>query len=258
MDWDYAIERNREALKRVLAALAAMAALPVLLAGGARPTLPRHLHRAVLRLLRPAESAARRLVIMASRGLVVALPRSHPRKPKQPTLRPGTVTGIWMPPHLRPQADRPARPARACALPLFDALPRWGARKRKAASGVPRLCLPGLSALLPVPPGRQSKGRLPLAPDDAIDAGRLALRLHALASALDDLPAQARRFARWRTRRDAERQKQASGPARARRLSPLRPGRPPGALRRPGHELHEILNDAHSLAVRALDGPDTS
>jgi hypothetical protein len=61
MDWNAAIEKNREALKRVLTMLVAMAGL----AGGA--TLPRHLHRAVLRLLRPAEAAARRLVIVAAR-----------------------------------------------------------------------------------------------------------------------------------------------------------------------------------------------
>jgi hypothetical protein len=34
-------------------------------------TLPRHLRLAVLRLLRPAEAAARRLIIVAARGMVV-------------------------------------------------------------------------------------------------------------------------------------------------------------------------------------------
>lgn len=78
MDWDVAIERNRAALKRIVAALIAMAGLgdPSLLPlagevgrGGTqwsqgrmrvvsteKPTLPRRLHRAVLRLLRPAEA----------------------------------------------------------------------------------------------------------------------------------------------------------------------------------------------------------
>src|SRR5690606_22530741 len=44
-----------------------------------RPTLPRHLWLAILRLLRPAEAAARRLIIAAARGLTVTLP--PPRKP---------------------------------------------------------------------------------------------------------------------------------------------------------------------------------
>jgi hypothetical protein len=76
MDWNAAIERNREALKRVLAMLVAMAEL-----AGVRPTLPRHLHRAVLRLLRPAEAAARRLVIVAARGMVVAVASGRQRRP---------------------------------------------------------------------------------------------------------------------------------------------------------------------------------
>ncbi|HEV7255653.1 MAG TPA: hypothetical protein VGN97_21455 [Mesorhizobium sp.] len=263
MDWDYAIERNREALKRVLAALVAMAGLAVLLASGARPTLPRHLHRAVLRLLRPAESAVRRLVIVAARGLVVALPRSRPRKPKPkpPTLRPGVGTGILMPPHLPRPAGRGAWRAERCALPLFDPLHRWGGRRRKAASGVPRISVPGLSRPLPVPPERQSKGRRPLAPDDAIDAVRLALRLEPLASVLDDLPREARRFARWRMRAaDAPGapETQASGSGRVRRLSPLRPGRPPGSASRPVHAVHDILSDTHALAFRVVESPDTS
>jgi hypothetical protein len=35
-----------------------------------------------VRLLRPAESAARRLIIAAARGIVVVLPPLRPRKPK--------------------------------------------------------------------------------------------------------------------------------------------------------------------------------
>ena len=81
MDWNLAIERNTEALKRILAALVAMAGLtggesPSPLRGGVRGggTLPRHLHTAVLRLLRPAEAATRRLIIVAARGIVILPP----------------------------------------------------------------------------------------------------------------------------------------------------------------------------------------
>ncbi|MFI0844551.1 hypothetical protein ACH196_11170, partial [Mesorhizobium sp. IMUNJ23232] len=77
MDGNAAIEKNREALKRILAMLVGMAEM----AGGAS-TLPRHLYRAILRLLRPAESAARRLIIATARGIVVTLPPFRPRKPK--------------------------------------------------------------------------------------------------------------------------------------------------------------------------------
>lgn len=93
MDWNLAIEKNREALKRILAMLVAMAGLPVLRTGAdvAGPTLPRHLHRFVLRLLRSAEAATRRLIVIAARGLVVELspPRIAKPKPKSIFVRDG-------------------------------------------------------------------------------------------------------------------------------------------------------------------------
>ena len=70
MDWDLAIKRNSEALKGIIADLFAMLEL----AGGITVArLPRPLHSAVLRVLCPAESAVRRLIVIAARGLVVKL-----------------------------------------------------------------------------------------------------------------------------------------------------------------------------------------
>ena len=245
MDWNAAIEKNREALKRILAMLVAMAEL-----AGCGATLPRHLHRAVLRLLRPAEAAARRLVIVAARGLVVTLPPLCPRtaKPGQTILHNGVGTGILMPPNVGPSAQ--AAPAAPLSLPLLDPL-RPFRHRLPAASGVPRISFPGFSkpfpaAIRPAP-----------APDDPIDAGRLTLRLAALASALDDLPRQARRFARWRARGAAAAGKPRDS-GRVRRLWPMRPGRPPGFRRRSTHEVREILNVVHGLAFWALERPDTS
>ena len=245
MDWNAAIEKNREALKRILAMLVAMAEL----AGGGA-TLPRHLHRAVLRLLRPAESAARRLVIVAARGSVVTLPPLRPRtaKPGQTILRNGIGTGILMPPNVGPSAQ--AAPAAPLSLPLLDPL-RPFRHRLPAASGVPRISFPGFSKPFPV-----AIRRAP-APDDPIDASRLTLRLAALASALDDLPRQARRFARWRAcGADAAGKPCDSG--RVQRLWPMRPGRPPGFRRRSTHEVDEILKIVHGLAFWALERRDTS
>ncbi|CAN5126544.1 hypothetical protein BH10PSE7_BH10PSE7_40820 [soil metagenome] len=65
MDWDRAIAINQAALSRIVAALIAMAGL----AGGvAEARLPRPVYHAVLRVLRPAESAARRLIVIMARG----------------------------------------------------------------------------------------------------------------------------------------------------------------------------------------------
>ena len=75
MDWARAIERNSEALKGIVAELFAMLGL----AGEATvERIPQPLHSAVLRVLRPAESAVRRLIIIAARGLVVKLAPSRP------------------------------------------------------------------------------------------------------------------------------------------------------------------------------------
>ncbi len=256
MDWKVAIERNSEALKRILAMLVAMA-------GGDRPaTLPRHLHRAVLALLRPAEASARRLIIVVARGLVVELPAARPRKPKPPrpdhaALRRFGVAVVLSPAQIAAEAQaaraaaakaaaRAARPPRM-SLPLFDSLPHLSGlskgRRHASAHAVPRILFPGVSKPSPIPVRR------PPSPQDPIDATRLALRLSALGRALDDLPAQARRFARWRARRDA---------GRVRRVWPLRPGSPPGGRRRPVHEVHQLLNDVHGLAFWVLNSPDTS
>jgi hypothetical protein len=260
MDWNWAIERHREALKRVVAMLVAMAGCSPLADGPARraeplagegvlaPTLPRHLHRAVLRLLRPAESAARRLIVVAARGLVVTLPPPRPRrqKPRPTILRGGIGTGIVMPAGAfssRAGVRAGGAAARKLSLPLLDPLRRVR-RRGTAAPGVPRISLPGVTAPFPVAPRR------PPAQDDRVDVTRLALRLAALGAALDDLPGQARRFARWK-----------AGARRARRRAwPLRPGRPPGQrpARRRAHEVHDILNDLHGLAFDALEHPDTS
>src|SRR5690606_9245385 len=86
MDGRAAIEWNRLALKRIVAALIAVARLDVdheaPAEGPTRPTLPRHLWLAILRLLRPAEAAARRLIIAAARGITVTLPPPRKRKTK--------------------------------------------------------------------------------------------------------------------------------------------------------------------------------
>lgn len=294
MDWNVAIEMNREALKRVLASLVAMAGFASVssLRGDANDagpaSLPRHLHRMVLRLLRPAEAAARRLVIVAARGIVVA--PSPPRLCKAQSeakaaplfVRDGIVPPIGMHPDTGRQVVRPAVPPHARAFSLFDPL-RPPFRRRPTPSGVPRIWAPGCRDPVAIP------ARKPPMPDDPIDAARLGLRLAALASALDDLPRHAVRFARWRNRAAAGTQNEdpaaagtqngvraaagtqnrqrttasrRGGRSRFHRLSPLRPGPPPGSpsgkSRRSAHEVHEILARCHGLAFWVLQHRDTS
>ncbi len=202
MDWNLAIEKNREALKRILVMLVAMAdgvQGDSDLLGRVRPTLPRHLHRFVLRLLRPAEAAARRLIIVAARGLVVELSSPRQRKPKPIFVHNGVGTGIVLRPGMIPDSALvPPRPAlRALSLPLLDPLKNWDVRRRPKQRSVPRITFDFDRPREPDPP--------PPSPDDPLDAGRLHRRLEAVASALDDLPHAAKRLARWQARRDAGR-----------------------------------------------------
>jgi hypothetical protein len=225
MDWELAIERNRTALLGIVATLFSLLGLAD---GGTLSHLSRALHRAALRVLLPAESAVRRLIVIAAKDLVVTL------RPARP-LPPGRVI-----------AKGEARPP---AFPLLDPRRRFSARPRGAAPrAIPRIHVftpdPRIAALWrqPAPQAAPPAGT-------RIDAARLGRRLQALKSALDDLPRQARRLARWRAR-----QQRKPGPVR---LSPLRRGPPPGHRRTSVYDVDAVLRECHGLAFDALR-PDTS
>ncbi|MGE3831466.1 MAG: hypothetical protein AB7F76_10780 [Parvibaculaceae bacterium] len=224
MDWDRAIERNSEALRVIVAALIAMLGLA---GGGTVARLPRELHRAVLRVLRPAESAVRRLIVIAARDLEA--------KPA--------------PARLKPQGLIPHGAGHRRSFQLFDRRKRFViGRKPSGSPSLPRIHIFGSDPRVMVRP--PAPLALPAPPDDGrIDGRRLALRLAALKSALDDLPRQARRLVRTRTKREQRRD--------ALFTSPLRPGRPPGYRRVPLHDVDRVLAECHGLAVSAMQS-DTS
>ena len=228
MDIARAIEINQTALSRIVAAIFAMVGL---VAGGTVEQLPGAIRRAALRLLRPAESAVRRLIIIAAHGLVVesAAPRAVP----------AGLKGL-------------ARGPRAATFQLFD--PRKvfnvsGRRRRGPAGPPPRITIfcydprVPLFRAAPLPPTSEKPA------DDDVSERSLCRRLAAISSALADLPKQARRLARWRVRR-------ARMPV-AKFRDPLRPGTPPGHRKQPGHEIDRILQECHALA-RDLSQANTS
>ena len=227
MDWARAIERNSEALKGIIEALFALLGLD---GTDAASRIPPPLHSAVLRVLRPAESALRRLIVIAARGLVVkaAPSRSMPA---------GPIIG-------KGGNSRPS-------FQLFDPRKNFALTHRRTFARIaPRIHFfgndPRVAALWPAPPPAAEPAP---ASDGLVNAERLSRRLQALKSALDDLPRQARRLARWRVRREKV--------PSLKFKSPLRPGRPPGYRRKPVHEVDEVLIECHGLACDALK-PDTS
>jgi hypothetical protein len=77
VDGRQGFEIDHRALHRIVVLLWTMAGL------GSRDTILRSLHRAVTRLLRPAEAAARRLIVVLAGGIAVTLPPPRTAAPRQ-------------------------------------------------------------------------------------------------------------------------------------------------------------------------------
>lgn len=212
MDWVRAIEINRTALARVVAEIFVLLGL---VSGGTVNHVPRGLYLAAERLLRPAESALRRLIVIAARGLVVKL------SPKRPMPKGMLVVG---------------KGVKAMPFRLFDQRKTFDfidmenpffVNVRTYESNPFNL----FNSVYQLPPVEQ---------DDGPNALRLCRRLAAVTHALETLPHQALRLARWRERRKIS--------VRPKFTSPLRPGPPPGHRDKPKVEVDFILQECHALA----------
>jgi hypothetical protein len=239
MDWDLAIKRNSKALKGIIEVLFALLGLD---GTEAASRIPRSLHSAVLQVLRPAESAVRRLIVIAARNVVVKLAPLRPRpEGAKPAIPKEKGSGPW----------------RSPAFQLFDPRKRFKfARgpRRKGPRVMPRIRVldhdPRVVALWPKP---RPVVEPPPPPDGRVSATRLARRLQAVKLALGDLPRQARRLVRLQERRKASPDLALD----VKFKSPLRPGRPPGYRRKPIHEVDEVLANCDWLAWEAMK-PGTS
>ncbi len=164
MDWTLAIDRNRDALLRLLAMLLTIV--------GGREVMPRHRRVAGWRILRPLEAALRRLIVVAKAVWKIEAGGAVPRG----------VCGIAV-----PRGAGAAVPAFA----LFDARKSFEARRGKR--GDPRIrFFDDVEIFEP---------RIVVTPDDMVSAARLNRRLLAVQRALGDLRGQARRLARWELKR---------------------------------------------------------
>lgn len=270
MDWDRVIARNRDILLRIVVALMALAGIGEGDNPGPGPrTLPRYRFNSIRRILCTAESAARRLVVIAARDLVtIGFPEGV------------FMTGFDPDPSRRPvgkgarQREGQGEEGQAVpALALTDPLKRFSFRPRRIRpKSFPRITIIGVTEPTPVPDGWY---RLP---DDELAAGTLCRRLVSLKRALDDLDGQARRLARWQARRDKllsaslsdtgqrlaayeNGSRPAGGDVRPvinKPRSPLRVGRPPGHHARQRHEVDAVLADLNWLALDAIAPPDSS
>lgn len=227
MSASLAIDRNRKVLLRLLKTLCAMVGM---VDDCTVTTLPRGLRIAALQLLRPAEAAVRRLIVVLAQTL----------------MRQGVYVAPSVPPAMPLEGIARGAGARISTFPLFDPRRRVGVSRIGSIAGPgPRIAVPGLIDPVFSPVDRA------LSASDFVDATRLCRRIARLQYALADLSKQARRLMRWRLKR-------ALLPQGSAYKNPLRPGRPPGHRARPVHPVNLVLRDCHALALYASMPPDTS
>ncbi len=222
MDWPKALQINKDALSRIVATLVALLA-----AQGGAVRLPLPVYQFLIRVLYPAESALRRLIVIAARGLVV--PDLPPRAMPQGLVIAGKASGRR-------------------SFQLFDTRKQLGDLDDTATA----IAGPRIRFIDVLSPRQLFLARFVKPRDDQCseaETNRLRQRLSLLAQTLARLPREAKRMARWQKRRA-----QMQSPAF---LFPLRPGRPPGHRCRPREDIDLLLKECHALAWMALT-PDTS
>ncbi|MFN0190595.1 MAG: hypothetical protein ACKVP5_01280 [Aestuariivirga sp.] len=244
MDWDLAIKRNHDALMRIVATLFAMLGIAE---SAVAERIPRVLHSAILRILRPAEAAVRRLIVVAARGMVLKphMPRSKPQGKIE-----RTGTGSTRRPPFKLEDTRP---------PMLPPERRGKYAKRRPriidlwSDQHPDITGPTIADIFAqhraraefLQPAPQPATKPAPIKDGKIDSARLLRRLAAIKDALEDLPRQAKRYLRWRARRENISKK------RLIYTNPIRPGPPPYIHKKPQHEIEDVLRDCHWLAWEA-------
>ena len=201
--------------------------MALLVAQGGALRLPRVVYQLLQRILYPAESAVRRLIVVVARGLVVPDVRSRPM-PQGLVIAGTSKTRV--------------------SFQLFDQRKHFGDPDEVlAAMSGPRI------RMIDLPSPRQLFLAKFVKPRDErcseAETLRIRQRLTLLARALEQLPREAKRMARWLKRR-ASMENQTF-------VFPLRPGPPPGHQQRPSEDIDLVLKECHALAWMALR-PDTS
>ena len=226
MNLPKAIDANKSAIARIVAGLFALLGLT----GGSIPgRIPGALHRTILRVLRPAESAVRRLIVIVSKTIKV---KTSPARPMpQGIVRTG------------PGSQR-------LSFQLFDPRQRIfrPQRQPKTARPQPRISFFGDGDVRTISWGQHSRNLTP-PKDYQANPENLVRRLQAVKAALDNLPLQARRLVRALARRQKSPRLKFKGP--------LRPGHAPGFRKRPREDIDHVLRECDWLAREAF-APDTS
>ncbi|MCP5036350.1 MAG: hypothetical protein GY945_01990 [Rhodobacteraceae bacterium] len=170
MDWKLSIRKNREALAVVIAGLIGMITQA--------EALPSPVRRSITRILRPAESALRRLIV------VVAAVQSQKAREKRSEDCENTEIQL-------PDFSTFATYDRLPAFALIDPRRKFDVVRRISSRDIPRIWVPGVFDRTPLPKPRETT-----------DSAALLRRIRKLQYALATLPRQARRLNRLMKRND--------------------------------------------------------
>ena len=233
MEYDYTIDRHRQPLLTIVEGLLTLIGLT---AGGSIDRVSTKIYRQVIRILRPAESALRRLIVIMAHGLKVEPPTARSARKKSAK-----------------SGKRKSKGKRRRLFSLFDPRLRLDAGlSRRKPLVQPRIIFFDDS---PVPPHLQfrpdSFKPAPEPEPEGVSATSLCRRLATIKHALENLSSEALRYARWRAKAVVQNSPKLD--------KVLRRGPPPGLRRNSTHEVHEILKDLHWLARNPpKPEPDTS
>ena len=225
MDLQTVNDRQEGALLRIIAALFAMAELAK---GGIASTLLRHVYDAILRTLRPVETAMRRLMIVAARGIEVSF-RPARAVPAELFTKLGAPAEVRLPEHC-----------------LIDPLKYFVFAEDRVPFSAAVRSTPCVSV-----PGAFDRGVVPVRPfssaEDPISANSLSQWPQILKHALETPPKQAPRLA---CRRQQQRLLESAPKPGA--PSMLRPGFLSVLRRRYVHVVNQVLSSSHYFAAKAL------
>jgi hypothetical protein len=222
--WEAAVVRNTVALRAIVAEILSVLAI---YGGLDVAKVPRVVRNRILAVLRPAEAALRRLIVIAAYEVSVAPPQQNLKRPLAAAKQRASKTR-----------------ALRMAFRLFDPRKRFTQRRINYTRFNPRVSFiaadPPFSPLVQQP----APAAIPV-PETQTGARRLCLRVAALSAALDDVPRQAKRLARLQARREL----------RKSFISPLRPGKPPGHRKIPVDDVDLVLAECHDFATAVLAEP---
>jgi hypothetical protein len=247
-NWKRAVERYSDELSEIVAELIAMAGLQGV---AFVDTLPRRLYFRILSILRPAEYAARRIILMAACKLEWDIRIVEAKAGKK------SAESLTSPPRgsegrveTSARSESEGQGHRVPAFDLFDPAKDYGKFFLTDAEYAALMKAREEARYLPVPYH---------SPDEPVNAVRLCRRIRALADAMQNIDRYAIRLARWKARHMPNGTKGGAVGLKhtslrsLSRCQPLRIGQPPGWKKHPETAIEEVVKDTHILALDAWD-----